>query len=1243
MTVKKDKILVRAGQRAKLNEVEMQGLDSLNIDKVWVSPKAGRVHFYILNLDGLDKEAWSRLVDALASLLGARSVFFWPRLAKGGWTESFKETLVHSLRLYLGQKSFLLQGAIKDMTLRQGSLSISLHSRPALAVLDKKKVKDDLLARLSPCLIGEGACPDNSTPLSPLKEIDWLLDTDLGLADQLRSLEGAKIHALREKQSQLAREGRDDRTGTGQTKTDVLLGRLIKAKAQPISSIVEEERSVVVQGKILNLDKKILRSGRSLFVFDLVDLESGITVKYFQEEDQGTLRLEDKIMVKVRGSVRQDRYTQELTLMVKDINRYYPACRTDDSQEKRIELHLHTRMSALDGLTDLESVLLRAEAWQHPALAITDHGGVQAFPNAHALKKKHGLGLKIIYGMEAYFVDDEENKDPKARPYHMIILVQNQKGFENLYRLVTRSNLDHFYRKPRVFKSDLDRHREGLIIGSACEAGQLFQAIFQEKEEETIKKIASYYDFLEVQPVDNNAFMVRQRLVEDKAAIEDINKKIIDLGKDLDKPVVATGDVHFLEPEDELYRRIIQCGQGYSDTQQPPLYYRTTQEMLSAFSYLDEAVQRKLVIDNPALISSWVEDDLNPVQTVLHPPKMEGADQEIRELCQARAETMYGRPLPQTVSERMERELKSIIDNGFSVLYLIAMKLVKKSNEDGYLVGSRGSVGSSFVATLLGITEVNPLVPHYRCPSCAYSEFLEDGSIGSGADLADKDCPQCAKALLKDGHEIPFETFLGFNGDKIPDIDLNFSGDYQPIIHKYTEVLFGKKNVFKAGTIATIADKTAFGFAKKFIEDQGRPTTRNAELCALASGCTGVKRTTGQHPGGIMVLPQGESIHRFTPLQRPAEDTDSDIVTSHFDYHSIDASLVKLDLLGHDDPTAIKMLEDITQTDARTIALDDRETLSLFSSADILSLNPKILSMQVGSLGIPEFGTRFVRKMLEDTRPKAFSELVRISGFSHGTDVWLNNAQELISSGQALLSEAISTRDDIMSYLLHRKLDPLTAFSIMEDVRKGRGLKPDYEKTMRDHQVPDWYILSCKKIKYMFPKAHAVAYVTMAFRIAWYKINYPQAFYAVYFSVRADEFDLDIIRQGPGAVKSALAHYDQQARLTAREKNVVTILEIALEMYARGIKLLDLDLYRSDKRDFLLAEDGLLPPLNAIAGLGEKAASCLVEQRKLAPFMSIEDLRVRSRLSSTVIEKMRELGMLEGLPESEQLCLFGLN
>jgi DNA polymerase-3 subunit alpha (Gram-positive type) len=1023
---------------------------------------------------------------------------------------------------------------------------------------------------------------------------------------------------------------------------EIILGKVIKGDPTPLKIITEEENNLIAAGRIFSLNTREFKSGRKLLIFDITDETDSITAKLFTDEktpESVFTHLKEGAWIKVRGPVQTDRYSQELALMAYDINTFRPVERMDTASEKRIELHLHTKMSALDSVLDTDKVIALAAKWGHKALAITDHGVVQSFPEACEAGRKYGV--KIIYGVEGYLIDDENSDVPwdKQKSHHIIILVQNQQGLSNLYKLISISHLEYYYRTPRMLKSILRRYREGLILGTACESGELYQAVLQDAEEEQILQIASYYDFLEVQPLGNNEFLIRNDQVQDRQELININKTIIDLGEKLGKPVVATGDVHFINNNDSIYRKILMAGKGFEDETQAPLYYRTTEEMLNEFDYLEEETARKIVIENPQLISDGIEEIL-PIPNELYPPEIEGAQEQVEEMTLSTAKAKYGENLPPLVQARLDKELNSIISNDFSVLYLIAHKLVKKSNEDGYLVGSRGSVGSSLVATMMGITEVNPLPPHYLCPHCRYSKFMTDGSIGAGPDLPDSICPECGASLEKEGHDIPFETFLGFKGDKTPDIDLNFSGDYQPRAHKYVEDLFGKNHVFRAGTIATIAERTAFGFVKNYL-DENKIITREAELKRLVTGCSGVKRTTGQHPGGLMVVPKNLDIHKFCPIQRPADDVKSDTVTTHFDYHSISSRLVKLDILGHDDPTVIKMLEDLTGVNAKKIKLDDPDTISLFSGVEILGVKPEDIRSQIGTYGIPEFGTRFVRQMLEDTRPKSFSELVRISGFSHGTDVWLNNAQDLIRSGKAQLSEAISTRDDIMIYLIYKGMEPQIAFKIMEDVRKGKGVKPEYEEIMKQHQIPDWYIQSCKKIKYMFPKAHATAYVTMAFRIAWFKVNYPEAFYTTFFSVRADEFDADIAVKGAKVLWKTIEEIEAKGNeATQKEKNLLTILEVVLEMYQRGIKILPVDLEKSSATKFQITPKGILPPFASLQGLGVTAAQNLVEARAKKSFTSWEDIRIRSRASKPVIDILAGHGALDKLPETSQLALF---
>ncbi|MGI6035807.1 MAG: PolC-type DNA polymerase III [Limnochordia bacterium] len=1031
----------------------------------------------------------------------------------------------------------------------------------------------------------------------------------------------------------ILKEAQQRPTPTPQQESSAIqYGRIIKAPPRPIETIQEEEKSVVVAGEIIALESQPMRSGRTLLRFDLTDLTDSITVKVFLKEGS-ELPLRVGMCVLVRGPVATDRYTQELTLMANDICQHQLPIRQDDAPEKRIELHFHSKMSAMDSTTDLKKAFALAADWGHPALAITDHGVVQAFPEAHQLAQKHGV--RVIYGMEGYLVDE-----PTGPSYHIVILAQNQVGLKNLYRLVSLSHLDYFYRTPRILREELIRHREGLLLGSACEAGELYQALLAGEPAEKLAQIASFYDYLEIQPLANNAFLLREGKVSSEEDLMALNEQILSLGRQLSLPVVATGDVHFLNPEDNVYREILLAGQGYEDAaHQPPLYLHTTTEMLEEFAYLGKETAWEVVIENPRKIAAAIEE-IAPIPDGLHPPKMPGAEEEITEMARRRLQQLYGSQPPELVTARLERELKAICDNGYAPLYLIAHRLVQKSLSDGYLVGSRGSVGSSLVATLCGITEVNPLPPHYLCPQCQYCDFLTSGEVEAGVDLDDAQCPACGDPLHKLGFDIPFEVFMGFHGDKVPDIDLNFSGEYQGTIHQYTEELFGAGHVYRAGTIATLADRTAFGFVKKFTEEQDL-VLRDAELNRLIQGCTGVKRTTGQHPGGLMVVPEGMDIHDFSPIQYPANDRKNNIITTHFDYHAISECLVKLDILGHDDPTMLRMLGDLTGTDPQDIPLDDPATMSLFSGTEALGLTPEEAGCPVGTLGIPEFGTRFVRQMLDETRPKTFGELVRISGFSHGTNVWTNNAQELIRSGQATLMEAIACRDDIMLYLIRQGVEAGRAFKIMEQVRKGRGLSEEDISIMEAHQVPRWYIESCQKISYMFPKAHAVAYVTMAFRIAYYKVHHPQAFYATYFTTRAGDFDAHLILQGHQTLKERFQEIERKGNgATAKEKAVAGLLEVVLESLARGISFLPVDLYESNPKTFLITSTGLLPPLIGLQGLGEAAAESIMDARREGPFTSVEDLRRRTRLTKTVIEILEEHGALATLPAQDQLTLF---
>ncbi len=1023
----------------------------------------------------------------------------------------------------------------------------------------------------------------------------------------------------------------------------LIFGKKFTGEAVSIDDTDGEMKSVILTGSVGRISSREFKTKTKLLLFDLADSTNGISCKKFFKEkeqevyDKALASLKEGMLVKVKGAIRFDTFQNEFMLFVDSMQKIEKPKREDTSEIKRIELHAHTRMSNMDAVVSAETLIKTAASWGWPAIAITDHGVVQAFPDAAKAAAK--LDIKIIYGMEGYLVqEDFEQKHAN----HIIFLAKNLNGLRNLYQMVSLSHLKYLHRQPRLPKHIIEEYREDIIVGSACEAGELIRAIVAEKPEEELLEIARFYDYLEIQPIGNNEFLVRSDKFPNIKNDEDlrrINLKVAELARKLGKMLIATCDVHFLNPEDAIYRAILMKGKGFEDAEmQPPLFLRTTEEMLAEFDYLGEEAAYEAVVTNPRKINDMIER-FKPIPDDLYSPMIPGAAEEIRDMSYRKARAMYGENLPEVVEARLKQELTPIIGHGFSVLYLIAQRLVKKSNDDGYLVGSRGSVGSSFVATMTDITEVNPLPPHWRCPHCKFSEFVEDGSVGCGYDLPSRKCPVCGTELLKDGHDIPFAVFLGFDGDKVPDIDLNFSGEYQPVAHKYTEELFGKDNVYRAGTIATVADKTAFGYVKKFFEEKG-VKKHNAYIASLAAGCMGVKRTTGQHPAGIMVVPRNMDVHFFTPIQRPADDKNTTTITTHFDYHSISSRLVKLDILGHDDPTVIKMLEDLTHRDPKTIPFDDPATLSIFSSTKALGLDPKELGANSGTFGIPEFRTGFTRQMIDDTHPSCFSDLVRISGFSHGTDVWLGNAQDLIRSGQCTLREAISARDDIMMYLIHSGIDPLLSFQTMESVRKGKGIKEEVVKVLREGGIPEWYIEACQKIKYMFPRAHATAYVMMAWRIAYCKVHYPLAFYAAYFSIRAAEFDADVVARGKAYVKKQLDALEAKEAPDIKEKATIIVLQLAWEMYLRGFSMEHVDLYASEAERFILHEKSLLPPLASLGGVGASAARSIVEARKDGRFTSIEDIKKRTGVSKTCIEALQAHGCLADMDASDQMELF---
>ncbi|MDY3088094.1 MAG: PolC-type DNA polymerase III [Oscillospiraceae bacterium] len=1056
------------------------------------------------------------------------------------------------------------------------------------------------------------------------------------------------------------------------TNAKPLFGTPVKGKPKPIKECLPEDGEVVVWGDVFSLETRESKDGRySIINFNITDYTSSYPVKVFGEKkkcEDLVENLKDGKTVLVRGSINMDTYMHTYLINARAVTEIEKIEKQDNAPEKRVELHLHTNMSAMDGMTSAKELVSRAIAWGHKAIAITDHGVVQAFPEACNTAAK--AGIKIIYGMEGYLVDDDAFYDDYGfgvddeipaeyiekvraeKTYHIIIIAKNTQGLKNLYKLITDSNLKFFKRRPRIPRHRLMQFREGLIIGSACEAGELYRALVDQKSDEDILRIASFYDYLEIQPNGNNAFMLRSqderyerfKTVED---LENVDRQIIHIADKLGKMVVATCDVHFIDPGNAVFREILMTSMGFSDaSQQAPLYFRTTEEMLAEFAYLGEEAAKEVVITNPNKIADLCESGMTPFPRGTFPPSLEGADEDLTRICWERTKKDYGDPVPENVAKRLEKELKSIISNGFGVLYMIAQKLVQNSEEHGYYVGSRGSVGSSFVAHAAGISEVNPLPPHYICKKCKHSEFFMDGSVGSGYDLPPKDCPNCGIPMHRDGHDIPFETFLGFKGDKQPDIDLNFSGEYQFYAHRYTEELFGIDHTFKAGTIGTIADKTAYGFVKKWLEVKGI-TVNRAEEDRLTKGCTGVKRTTGQHPGGMVVVPASNDAEDFTPIQHPADDVSGGLRTTHFDFHSLHDTILKLDNLGHDVPTLYRHLEDSTGINVFDVDICDPKLYELLTSPEPLGVTAEEIGCETGTLSLPELGTPFVRGMLMEAKPKNFSDMLQISGLSHGTDVWLGNAQELIKNGTCTISEVIGTRDNIMVYLMHKGLEPDMAFKIMEIVRKGNATKLLTEahiKAMKEHNVPDWYIDSCMKIKYMFPKAHAAAYVSAAMRLAWYKVYKPTEYYATYMTVRGEDLDTVAIMEGRGAVKQLMnSILNKGHEATAKEENMYVAMQVVNEMMARGVEFLPIDLYKSHATVYKLEDGKIRLPFMSMAGTGESAAVALMKARDdgEGEYMSRDDLQQRAGISKSVMETLDACGALEGLPQSTQMSFFG--
>ena len=1037
-----------------------------------------------------------------------------------------------------------------------------------------------------------------------------------------------------------------------------IMGKDILGESVSISSVTPESGVVIVEGILFKKEERTIKSGKKLVTMLITDKKTSMCLKTFcsaEKWEEIDSLLKNGSYIKVRGEAEWDRFDNCLVVMMKDINKGILKKREDTYEGgKRVELHAHTKMSAMDGLNEVEDLVKTAAYWNQPAVAITDHGVVQSFPDAAKTAKKlasdknNPKHIKIIYGMEGYVFDDRDCHNPdgtidykKPKTYHIILLARNQEGLKNIYKLVSFSHLDYFYKKPRLPKSLITQYREGIIIGSACEAGEVYRAVSRGRSEEEIEEAASFYDYLEIQPLINNQFMIDRGDVESQEELKEFNRRIVALADKLHKPVVATTDAHYDEPESAIYRNIIMAGMGFKDAEKGQgLYLRTTNEMMEEFMYLGEETAKRVVIENTNKIADMIDDTILPVPKGKYPPRIEGAEETLRTTCMKKAYSIYGNPLPDRIGERLETELNSIIDNGYAVMYVSAQMLVHKSLEDGYLVGSRGSVGSSFAATMAGITEVNPLEPHYICPKCKHLEWGDMEKYDCGIDMPEKDCPECGTKMIRDGFTIPFATFLGFNGDKEPDIDLNFAGEYQATAHRYVGEIFGEKNVFKAGTVGTIAEKTAYGYVMKFAEEYNRPINK-FEADRLTQGCTGVKRTTGQHPGGIIIVPDDHEIYEFCPVQHPANDTKTDIITTHFDYHKIDENLLKLDILGHNIPSMIRQLQDMTGIDPMKADLTDRKVLSIFNGIEALDIKNEDYQYTHGTYAIPEFGTAFVRQMLDDTKPDKFADLVRISGFSHGTDVWLNNAQDYIRNGTATMREVISTRDDIMNYLILKGIENRTSFQIMEDVRKNRPLKPEQLEVMKSHGVPDWYIDSCIKIQYMFPRAHAVAYVMMSFRMAWYKVYYPVEFYATYFTSTVSNFDESTIMKGPDACLARIDEINAMGKnASAKEKDDILILEVAYEMYSRGYEFAPARLGKSHALKFWSDEGKVLLPFVALDGVGDTAAKALYDAYEEQPFGTIEEAMTRAKLNKTAVEALKQHGVFEGLPETDQLCLF---
>lgn len=1422
-------------------------INELRLIKLWV-------HFdSLISFDDLlrAEKLFSKLLDS--------SVIIKPHFGAGQFTAEYFPDLYKAVRREMPSINGTLNNA--EVSYDGENLTITLMNG-GKAVLDAKGF-DVSLKRIiaeqfdiSPGVIYTGTLEVNADS----KEYQQAIS---GAHKQARRAALEKYEEYERTQADVTEAAREKRAKDSVTEVEIregefsvpriiqssirpLYGRSIRGKLVPISTIADDTGRTVLWGDIFEIDKRVTKSGdKNIFNFDITDYTGSMTVKVFnsirESASLDSLKAGDTIVVS--GDVEYDKYAGEIVVNARSIGVADKVKVVDNAETKRVELHLHTNMSQMDALTSAGDLVKRAHQWGHKAIAITDHGVAQAFPDAmKAAEKinKDGEKIKVLYGTEAYFMDDlvesvsgtadapldatficfdiettglsplkdkiteigavkisggevvdtfstfanpempipskitqltgitdamvsdapsqseavrafcefagdnilvahnapfdtsfirkacenmgeEYNytsidtvaisrailpdiknvkldtvadylrlgkfnhhratddaeilsrifmslcdrlktdynihtvKDintkiaggdfKKLPTYHQIIIAKNKTGLKNLYKLISYSHLETFYKKPRIPKSKLVEHREGLIIGSACCEGQLYKSILKGAPWGELKRIASFYDYLEIQPSGNNQFLIRNGTFKNEDELREIDRTIIKLGKELKKPVCATCDVHFMDPHHSDYRKVLQAAQGYPDADsQPPLFFRTTAEMLKEFEWLGEKQAYEVVVTNPNKIADMCES-IRPIPEGTFPPNIEGAQEQLVSITWQRAKEKYGDPLPEIVKARLDKELHSITTYGFSVLYMTAQKLVADSEAHGYLVGSRGSVGSSFVATMSGISEVNPLCPHYVCKKCKHSEFITDGSYGSGFDMPPKDCPNCGTRMDQDGHEIPFETFLGFKGDKVPDIDLNFSGEYQSKSHRYTEELFGKNNVFKAGTISTVAEKTAIGYVRKYQEERGL-SLHKAELKRLAKGCTGVKRTTGQHPGGMVVVPRTNEVYDFCPVQHPANDMKSDNITTHFDFHSIHDTITKLDELGHDVPTIYHYLEMFTGIPVMDVSMSDPEVMSLFTSTKALGVTPEDIDSQIGTFSIPECGTGFVQGMLIEAKPKTFTDLLQISGLSHGTDVWLGNAQDLIHNGTCTISDVIGTRDSIMTYLMHKGLDDSMSFKIMEIVRKGNATKlltEEHFKAMREHNVPEWYIDSCMKIKYMFPKAHAAAYMIAALRLGWYKVHHPLEYYAAYFTVRSENLDGETVMRGHAAVKETMSQIKRKMSVheaSDKEEKEYSTLQIVNEMFARGVEVLPVDIYKSDSKMFLVEDGKIRLPFSSLAGVGEAAADSLAECGKQGEYLSIEDMQIKTKVTKAVIETLRAAGVLSGLPESSQMSLF---